>query len=238
MKKQLFILLGFSLLSASAFAQNIDSLISRYVAATGGVELYQQIEKYSVHQVGNEANVPYESSMAVAFKDNKVLRNRTVLSRSFLYQLDGANANLYVPTGGLNRVSTFQSQKMSDFEKSKLTAELKDKYLPILDYKAKGYRAKLIGNKVIDKMEVVQVEFSRADITRNYYFSPKTNLIVQEDITYSNGEKISYQHSKYDKLESGLMYPSESIMTEAGKTRKISTELKINDVPDDEFAIK
>jgi hypothetical protein len=236
MKRQITYILGLLMISSITFAQNVDSLVARYVNATGGEELYKDIEKFSIRQVGNETNVPYESNLAVSFNDKKVLKTRTVLSRNFLYNLNGAEANLYIPTGGLNR-STYQSQKLSDFEKSKLTLELADKFLPILDYKAKGYRAKLIGSKVINKINVMQVEFAKGDITRNYYFDPKTDLIVQEEIVYSNGEKVIYQHTKYSKLDTGLSYASESLMTEAGKTRKISSELTINNVPESDYTV-
>ncbi|MFT5885573.1 MAG: hypothetical protein ACI9IP_002033 [Arcticibacterium sp.] len=238
MKKQITYILGLIVLSLTSFGQNVDSLVAKYITATGGMELYQGIEKYAVHQLGTESNVPYEATLAVAFNEKKVLKTRTVLSRNFLYNLDGTDATLYIPTGGLNRGSTYQSQKLSDFEKSKLSLELVDKFLPILNYKSKGYKARMIGNKVINGVSLIQVEFSKDDIVRNYFFNGKTGLIDQEDITYSNGEKVIYQHSVYVKLKNGLSYPSESIMTELGKTRKIKSELVINDVPESEYTVK
>jgi hypothetical protein len=237
MKKQLSYILGVMLVSFAGYGQSVDSLFSKYIKATGGMELYKSIENYSVHQLGTESNVPYESKLAVAFNEKKVLKTRTVLSRNFLYNLDGTDATLYIPTGGLNRASTYQSQKLSDFEKSKLDIEFSDKFMPLLDYKAKGYKARLVGTKNINKVDLIQVELTKGDITRNYYFNPKTDLIAQEDITYSNGEKVIYQHNTYSKLENGLSYPSESIMTESGKTRKISSELIVNAVPESDYNV-
>ncbi|AWW00640.1 hypothetical protein [Arcticibacterium luteifluviistationis] len=238
MKKQALIILGFITMSFGAFAQTADAIFDNYVKATGGEEVYNSIEAFSIHQAEEDAKVPYESNLAVSVKNNKVLRSRTVLSRNFLYELNGNNANLHVPTGGLNRGNSFQTQKLSDFEKSKLQVELNDKYLPFMNYKAKGYRAKLVGPKNIGGENTMQVELSNSDVTRNYYFSTKTNLIVQEDLTYSNGDKITYKHTAYDKLENGLRYPSESVMTEQGKTRTVKTDIKINNVPEDEFEVK
>lgn len=238
MKKQALIILGFLALSFGAFSQTPESIFEDYIKTTGGEELYDNIETFSIHQADDEAKVPYESNLAVSVKNNKVLRSRTVLSRNFLYELNGNNANLHVPTGGLNRGNSFQTQKLSDFEKSKLQVELNDKYLPFMNYKTKGYRAKVVGPKNIGGENTIQVELSNDDVTRNYYFSTKTNLIVQEDLTYSNGDKITYKHTAYDKLENGLRYPSESVMTEQGKTRTVKTDIKINNVPDDEFEVK
>jgi hypothetical protein len=238
MKKQITYIIGLMLVSLAGFSQNIDSLFSRYINATGGFDVYNKIENYSIHQLGSEGNVPYESKLAVAFDAKKVLKTRTVLSRNFLYNLEGSEAMLYIPTGGLNRASTYQSQKLSEFEKSKLAIELSDKFMPLLDYKAKGYKARLVGTKTINKIVLVQVELTKGDITRNFYFNPKTDLIAQEDITYSNGEKVIYQHTKYTKLENGLSTPSESILTESGKTRKITSELIINSVPESDYNVK
>ncbi len=238
MKKKLLILIQLILISGFAVGQSADTLVARYIQATGGTEVYDNINKYAIHLQGNESNVPYESDLAVSLTAKKVLKTRTVLSRKFLYQLDGTQANLYIPTGGLNRSNSFQSQKLSDFEKSKLDLELKDGLLPFKDYQTKGYKAKVIGPKTVNKESCILVEFSNGDITRNYCFSSKTNLIVQEDLTYANGEKVIFIYTAYAKLDNGLLYPSDADMTEAGKTRKIVIISKINDIPDSEFAVK
>lgn len=238
MKKQVLLVLGFVAMSFGAFAQTADTIFENYIKATGGDSVYSNIEEFSVHQTEVEAQVPYESNMAVSVKNKKVLKSRTVMSRNFLYELNGTSANLHIPTGGLNRGNSFQTQKMSDFEKSKLQIELTDKFLPFMNYKDKGYRARVIGSKVINGESTTQVELANSDVTRNYYFSNKTNLILEEDLTYSNGDKVSLKHVQYDKLDGGLRYPSESVLVEQGKTRKIKTDIKINNVPAEEFEVK
>lgn len=237
MKKQSIFFSLILLISIPSLAQNVDSLVSRFVASTGSELLYDGIKTFSLKQTSIDTKIPFESTLMVATISKNVMRTKTILSRSFIYKLENNNAQLYIPTGGLNRSTTYQKQNLSDFEKGKLQMELNGGLWEFLDYQSKGYKAAFIGESTVLGKKISQASFKNSDATIVYFFNSTTGLPVKKEITYSNGEKIETDYADFALNSYGIKYPLQTTTKEGEKVTILKNTLEINKLNDTDFSI-
>ena len=67
--KKIHILITILLFSGSTlFAQSVDSLVSKYVAVTGGEKLYNGIDSYTLSWSSDDSKVPYDQTLMISEK--------------------------------------------------------------------------------------------------------------------------------------------------------------------------
>jgi outer membrane lipoprotein-sorting protein len=236
MKKQTLIFSFILLVSLPSFAQNVDSLVNRFVTNTGGIKLYEDIKTFSLKQTSLDTKIPYESNLLVSITGKEAMRTKTILSRSFIYKLEDNKAQLYIPTGGLNRNSTYQKQNLSDFEKRKLQMELEGLW-SFVTYESNGYKATFIGESTITGKKISQISFKSSDATILMSFVSATGIPTKQEITYSNGEKIEIEFSDFVENSYGIKYPQQTTTREGTKVTILKNTLEINKLKDTDFSI-
>lgn len=221
------------LITGFAFGQTPDSLVSNFVAKTGGMKAYEAITSTSLKQVSDDVKVPYEETLIKSFASKKVMKTRSVVKRNFIYVMTPSKAEVLIPTGGLNR-ATYQRQGLSDFEKSKMEIELNEGLWAFINFAEKGYVAKVLPGET--KNEAV-LELSKLDVLKTFTFDKTTGFVTKEITTYANGEKVISEYSNYMPVKGGISYPKKSIVTEGSKKRVFENTLELNAVSPTAFDI-
>jgi putative salt-induced outer membrane protein len=232
MKNTALKIVAFVFINLSTFAQNADDIFNRYLETTGGKDLWAGVSTYSIKQTyrGNSA-ADYDIELKGSFGETALYKAKTILKRTFIFGVKGAEGWRKVPLGSSDKVTQYETNTLSDKEQENMRRELKENILPFLDYEAKGYIATLVGGETINGVKVAHIELSGKGIKYNLYFDETTNLLIRKKLTLSSGEVITEDYTKYSETAYGIKFPTESNYLSSIDKRnlKVSTSIIFND---------
>ncbi len=167
-----FVLLGIFI--APGQAQTVDEIVDKYVAATGGVEKWKSLESLAV--VSRSAAWSFDlywkkpnrirKEVAVSFTEPQGLDIRS---------FDGTTGWRLSPMEGSDK-----ARLMSGAEILELLEE-GDAFKELIDYKAKGYRAELVGKDSVDGNPAFKLKLTKpSGAVVHIFLDAKTFLEVKE----------------------------------------------------------
>lgn len=227
-----FLLVAIALLPLGACAQTVDEVIAKNIQAHGGLEKIK-----AINTLRNTSKLSFGAYRATYLQENK--RPDKVREEFALQGL----AQVQVYDGKIAwQVSPFQGRKDPELmtaEDAKSLVVDSDIEGPLVDYKAKGHKAELMGHDSVEGTDCFKVRLAmkNGDV-RYYYFDTDSflelKLEVQTTIRGTLQETEQY-FGDYEKVD-GVYYPFavEQAQKGSAQRQKLSVEkIEINAPVDD-----
>ena len=194
-----------------AFGQNkmtVDSVFAHYYDATGGEDLWKNINSYSMKRTYSSGSAAgYDSEIYVSMPEQAMSKSKIIMNRNFIYGVKGTQSWLKIPIGGSDKATKYQVKDLSQSEQSAMRLEMYDLLAPFINYKDRALVATLVGPEKLDGKNVQQVELQGRGVKYNLYFDADTGLLVREKQTL-DGVVTTTDFSDYKKSAYGIMYPA------------------------------
>lgn len=192
------------LVAAPTSAQTVDEVIAKGFAAMGGVDKLKAVQ--SVRMTGKMLVGPgIEAPFVLETKRPKSMRiDITVQGMVIVQAYDGKDGWALNPMSGRSTPEALPSEVV------KLADEQADMDGPLMDYKAKGHTAELLGRETAEGTECYKVKLTRKDgDVLTYYYDTETFLGVKQEAkrTIRGSEVESETIVGGWKEVAGVMYP-------------------------------
>lgn len=145
-------------LSIGAYAQTVDEIIDKHVAALGGLDKLTGVKTLYVERSLSVQGmaIPSKSTTVVG----KAMRSEsTIMGNSMIQVIDGATGWMIRPTmmGG-----TGEPENMPADQVKQMTGQL-DPFGPLVDYKTKGTQVELVGKEKVDGKDTYHLKIKTKD---------------------------------------------------------------------------
>ncbi len=232
MKNTAIKIFAFISISLSTFAQTAEDVFNKHIVASGGKALWDGISTYSMKQAyrGNSA-ADYDIELKGSFDEAALYKGKTILKRTFIYGIKGAEGWRKVPLGSSDKATQYETNSLSEREQENMRRELKENLLPFFDYQTKGYIATIVGSEILNGVKTTHVELSGKGVKYNLYFDETTGLLARRRLTLGTGEVITEDYTKYGDTAYGVKFPTESNYLSSIDKRnlKVTTSVIFND---------
>src|SRR5258708_16073933 len=173
MRRFLFLMSAFLLLSAAVSAQTVDELIAKTAAARGGLAKLKAVQ--SVRLTGSfESGGMQAGFVEVAKRPSKLRRDITIQGVTLIQAYDGHIGWQIVPFTGKTEPEILTGEDLKSIQ------EEADTDGPFLDYKLKGNKIELAGKAKVAGKDTynLKVTLSSGSV-RNIFLAAETFLTVK-----------------------------------------------------------
>jgi len=220
MKKLIGISLAILCATVVSFAQNripADSVFAKYYQATGGKSLWDGVKTYNVKRNYTSASAtPYSANISGSLSENSIYKSKTIMNRSFIYAVKGAEGWIKVPMG--NRVDV---KDLSQADKDNMNFELYENLVPFINYQSRGLIATTVGTETVNGVATNNVEIQGKGVKYNLYFDANSGLLVRQKESLAGVETVT-DFSNYTKSAFGLLYPSKLVEVNSADKKPIT----------------
>ncbi|WP_229251088.1 outer membrane lipoprotein-sorting protein [Emticicia sp. BO119] len=215
-------------ISVSGFAQTVDEIVDKHIAALGGADKLKSVNtmvaERSLSVQGMD--IPNVSTLIV----NKAVRSEsTVMGNSMVQAFDGTSAWMIRPTmmGG-----TGEPEDMPADQLKQLKGQL-DPFGPLFNYKEKGNKVELVGTEKVDKKDNYHLKVTTAggDVL-DQYIDAATYLITKTK-TSANGQDVEISFSDYKDVDGIKIAYTMDIANQMGNLAFITNKIKFNSSVDE-----
>ena len=202
--KKLLLTLTISLITLVSFAQNLDEILKKHIAAIGGKDNWAKVK--SLKMTGTTKAQGAEIKITITQLDKKASRQDIALMGMIGYNiLTNSEGWSYMPFGGQQKPEPLTAD---DVKKGQDELSI----LPdFLTYKEQGKKLEYIGKDDVDGTECFKLKMTDKDKQETtYYIDPSTYFIIKETTkTTLNGQEVenSTIMSNYKKQDCGILYP-------------------------------
>jgi len=216
-----------------SFAQSADDIINKHINAIGGKENLKKVKSYvrkgAISIEGADIQVVISVQQDVGYR-----LDMTLMEQSIYEIVTPSEGWMYNPFQGATTAEAMTEEKLLESQ-SKLDAQYE-----LLDYKAKGHTAILLGKEDVDGVDCFKLEFIKMGESPEVIFiHPSTYYIVQKIKTaVINGEEneVVTKFSDFKKHSSGIVYPMLYEGTPFGpETQMVIESIEINTKIDPEI---
>ncbi|MCF0062925.1 outer membrane lipoprotein-sorting protein [Dyadobacter chenwenxiniae] len=221
---KLFVAFAAALISAGSYAQTVDEIVDKHVAALGGMDKIKAVNtvitERSLAVQGME--IPTKTVLVVG----KSLRNEsTVMGNAMVQVVDDSKGWMIRPTqmGG-----TGEPEDMPADQLKQQIASL-DPFGGLVNYKEKGNKVELVGKEKLDKKDVYHLKVtSKEGTTMDEYLDAETYLVSKVKVDM-NGQSGEIDLSDYKEVE-GVKFPNTMDITNAqmGTMSFITSKVSVN----------
>ncbi|MCE7072849.1 MULTISPECIES: outer membrane lipoprotein-sorting protein [Dyadobacter] len=221
---KLFVAVAAALISASTFAQTVDEIVDKHVAALGGMDKIKAVNtvitERSLAVQGME--IPTKTILVVG----KSLRNEsTIMGNSMVQVVDDSKGWMIRPAqmGG-----TGEPEDMPADQLKQQIASL-DPFGGLVNYKEKGNKVELVGKEKLDKKDVYHLKVtSKEGTSMDEYLDAETFLVSKVKVDM-NGQSGEIELSDYKEVE-GVKFPNIMDITNAqmGTMSFITNKVSVN----------
>lgn len=228
-RNQLFIALVAASISVSSYAQTVDEIVEKHVAAMGGLDKLNAVStlvtERSLAVQGME--IPTKTTLVVG----KSLRSEsTVMGNSMVQVVADSKGWMIRPTmmGG-----TGEPEDMPADQLKQQTSQL-DPFGGLVNYKDKGNTVELIGKEKQDKKDVYHLKLTSKDGQVIDEFLDANTFLVSKVKANMNGQDGEINFSDYKDYE-GIKFASSMDITnpQMGVMTFITNKVTINSKVDD-----
>ena len=206
--KKFILPIVYVLLSINATAQSIDEILTKFEAANGGKNAFASIKTLQYNSVVsmNMMGMPFDINMTNVFVMGKLYRRQMSgmmgMKGSYTLVTDTAGYTSTPTVPGYGDFPGMEGgiKKMDKETLIKLQPKLKsiDDFSTLIDCRARGNKAELLGTTKIDKVECYKIKLTKDDDASIYYVDIATMLIKQIELS---GKQMASQFG----LDSGPM---------------------------------
>jgi outer membrane lipoprotein-sorting protein len=216
--------------AAAARAQTADEVVARNIEAKGGADKWRALT--SVQLTGRMSLKGMEVPLTIYSKRPNLMRRETTIKDMRLVQaFDGTTA------WGINPATNApQALPSAAADMMKLAAEFEG---PLIDYKAKGHAAELVGAEKVNGADVHHLKLTlKNGQVQHYYLDAKTGLEARmtQEVDTGDGKKqmLSTDVSDYRDVNGIVMPHSISQSVEGNVLGRMTIDkVEFNTVTDD-----
>ncbi|WP_221393246.1 outer membrane lipoprotein-sorting protein [Dyadobacter sp. NIV53] len=226
---RLFVTLFAAFVSVSAYAQTVDEIVDKHVAALGGLDKISAITtivtERSMAIQGME--IPSKTILVVG----KYLRTEsTVMGNSMVQVVDGTTGWMILPTmmGG-----TGEPQDMPADQLKQQIGQL-DPFGSLVNYKEKGNKVELVGKEKLDKKDVFHLKVTTKDGQAIDQFLDANTYLLSKLKVDVNGQEAEIGLFDYKDVE-GIKFPNAMDISndQMGVMSLITNKITLNSKVDD-----
>lgn len=193
-----------ALVAVPASAQSVDDVIAKAFVAQGGIEKMKAVQ--SVRMTGKMAMGPgMEAPITIEIKRPRSLRVEiSIQGMTIVQAYDGTTGWMLNPMSGRTTPEALPSEMI------KMVDEQADMDGPLMDYRAKGHTAELLGKETAEGTECYKVRLTEKDGDVSiFYFDTESFLGVKQETRRTiRGSEVDSETIVSDwKLVDGVMYP-------------------------------
>jgi outer membrane lipoprotein-sorting protein len=184
------------------FAQTVDEVVAKHIAASGGADKIKAAK--TLKMTGKAEMQSMEAPFVMYMKQPNMLRNEITIQGLVLVQAwDGNSGWAIVP---------FTGKKDPEAVTADEAKELQDQadLWPLLDYKSKGNKVELLGKDKIEGSDAYKLKLTRASgDVETVYLDTDSMLEIKEEATRTvRGSEQQTETSLSDYRDvNGLMIP-------------------------------
>jgi outer membrane lipoprotein-sorting protein len=216
------------LLSVSAYAQTIDEIVDKHVAALGGLDKISAVNTMVIERslAVNGMEIPNKTILVVG----KSLRNESVaMGHTMVQVVDGGKGWMIRPTvmGGTGEPEDLPAEMLRQ-QMSSL-----DPFGGLVNYKEKGNTVELIGKEKVDKKDVYHIKLTTKDGQAVDEYLDANSFLISKIKMSANGQESQIDLSDYKQVE-GVKIPftmdiASSQMSLSFVTSKVAVNTKIDE---------
>ena len=219
--------------SVAAYAQTVDEIVDKHVAALGGVEKLNGVKTLATEQSisvqGME--IPVKTVIVIG----KSLRSESsIMGNSMITVVDGTTGWMIRPAmmGGTGEPEDMPADQL------KQSLSQLDPFGSLVNYKAKGNKVELVGKEKVDKKDAYHLKVTTKEGQFVEQFIDAETYMVSKLITSMNGQSAEIGLGDYKEVE-GIKMPHSMEMAspQAGQLVFTTNKVKING-PVDEATFK
>ncbi len=190
--------LSFSL----SFAQTADEIISKHVAAIGGVDNWKNVN--SLVMTGSMSMQGAEISITRTVLNGKGFKNEIRLMGMTGYQIvtptEGWN---FMPFGGQTAPEAMTADDVKEGQNDL------DAQGSVIDYTAKGHKIEYLGKEEVDGAECHKIKMTyKTGKNETMFFDPSSYYLIKSiAVQKANGQEmeVTTTYSNYEKLPEGVV---------------------------------
>lgn len=231
LRRSVFLVVAAAAFAAGARAQTVDEVIARSVEARGGLAAVTAVQ--AVRMTGRMSVGEMEMPMVVEMKRPASFRaEMTLQGRPVVQAFDGRQAWTIPPVPG-------GAPQALPAEAARQMAQQADIEGPLVDYRAKGSQAALVGREKVGGTEVWRVKLTRKDgDVEQYLIDAKSWLPIRVEASRRfNGREMQGVSTLGDYRESGGWKWPRTIVNSApngpGEQRLSFDTIEVNPAIDD-----
>ena len=221
------------LVSASAFAQTVDEIVDKHVAALGGMDKLNGVKTLVTERSLSVQGMEIPTKMSIVV--GKALRSEsTIMGNSMIQVVDGSTGWMIRPAmmGG-----TGDPEDMPADQVKQQVAQL-DPFGALVNYKAKGNKVDLVGTEKVDGKDNYHLKITTKDGQVMDEFLDATTYMVSKVKMNVAGQDGEIEFSDYKDVD-GIKFPNTMEMAnpQAGTLTFVTNKVTING-PVDEAIFK
>jgi hypothetical protein len=236
--KSVLMLIAFAILTTITFAQTVDEIIDKHLAAMGGKE---NIAKLKTLKITSNIEVApnMKAPMTMIIVNNKAFRMDLQMQGMTMTQaVYGDSGWAIIPWSGKKEAERMNSEEIQD------SKDQMDIAGALYNYKEKGHKVELLGKEDMEGTEVYKLKLTKKNGNIEYdYLDADSYLTLKETTTHKYKDKEvtgDVIYSDYRKVDGGIMFPFGIEQREAGSSQGQplnADKVEIN-VPVDESIFK
>ena len=204
MKRWLFLAVAVLCLSAFAFSQTADELVSKNIEAKGGLDKIKAVKTLRITGRAEQSDNPPLGVVIEHERPDEVRQDIIIAGMTLIQAYDGKQGWMISPFGGKK-----DPQLMGEDDLRDLTIDA-DIDGPLVDYKAKGNTVEYLGHDMVDGDDALRLKVTLKNGDVLYYdLDPDSYLEIrreaQEFIRGSVKESVT-EYGSYKAVD-GVMYP-------------------------------
>jgi outer membrane lipoprotein-sorting protein len=214
-------------LSSSAFAQTVDEIVAKNLAAKGGIEKLKSIQ--SLRSTGTMSAQGQMVTITSSAKRPNMTRQEILMGgQTMLMVFDGTTARMINPMVSPTPVDMPAEQLEMIKDQSDIDG-------PLVDYKAKGYQIEFVGAEMVDGKKALHLRIHRKSMpVQDVYLDSVTYLEAKVSTSVPGSGVIETQFGDYRAVD-GMTMPFSIKTVAAGMTlnemklTKIEVNVKLDD---------
>jgi outer membrane lipoprotein-sorting protein len=237
MIRKIVLVLAVALLGSALSAQSADEIVSKYIAARGGLDKIKAVKSERVSgtiSFGSETNGPF---LVERKRPLKMYMEISLGEQKFIRVYDGKSAgwtyNPFVPSPSVESMPESELRNILD------EADFDG---PFVDYKSKGNRLEFVDKEEVLGKSAYKIKLtSKIGDISHFYFDASSGLLLKwEGDRNIAGKNVPWESFFHDFREvDGLKYPFliESNAPGTDQTQKITADkIEVNvAIPDSRF---
>ena len=212
-----------TMLAVGAYAQTVDEIVDKHVAALGGIDKIKAITTIITDRsmAVNGMEIPSKTYLVVS----KAVRSEsTIMGNSMVEVLSDGTGWMIRPTmmGG-----TGEPEDMPAAQVKQTTSQL-DPFGALVDYKQKGNTVELVGKEKLDKKDVFHLKVTTKDgVVVDEFLDASTYLVSKVKLPI-NGQEAEMSLSDYKDIE-GVKFPyTIDMASQMGQLSFITNKVVVN----------
>jgi len=225
---KLYVAMLAAMLSVGAYAQTVDEIADKHVAALGGKDKISGVTTIVTERslAVNGMEIPSKTILVVG---RSVRSESTVMGNSMVQVVDEGKGWMIRPTmmGGTGEPEDMPANEL------KQTISQLDPFGALVNYKEKGNTVELVGKEKVDKKDVFHLKVTTKEgVSMDEYVDATTFLLTKLKVS-DNGQESEISLSDYKDVE-GVKFPHTlDISSQMGQISLITNKVVLNSKIDD-----